>query len=176
MSSKFSKHPNHCWMPCAFPIPEPPKPEIQSAFRAVRNATNPNITIPANTSIQVLYPNEQYDLRNEYNTLTSTFIPATKGIYSIIASVEFIVTPPPTTPTDYRVLISILVNNIAVAIDNDFFNTRLGNNNIASVSTNIQLNAGDQVQIFVTSTIAGSIDSDPSSTHFEATRFPSPTI
>ena len=92
--------------------PEPPKPEIQSAFRAVRNATNPNITIPANTSIQVLYPNEQYDLRNEYNTLTSTFIPATKGVYSIIASVEFIVTPPPTTPTDYRVLISILVNNI----------------------------------------------------------------
>ncbi|SCM93633.1 Uncharacterized protein BWINRASL_01620 [Bacillus mycoides] len=173
MSSKNRQHFNPCNIPCAFPIPEPPRPELQSAFRAVRNETNAVIDVPAETVVQVLYPNEQYDLINEYNTFISTFIPATKGIYSIIASVEF--RPAEFPSPDYRLIIAIRVNNTQVAIDNDFFST-ITNNNIASVSTNTQLNAGDVVQISVRSSIAGTIISDPLSTHFEATRFPSPTM
>jgi hypothetical protein len=151
-------------------IQGPPGPVPQSAFRAVRDGTNASIPVVADTNVLVLYPNEQYDLINEYSTLTSTFIPATRGIYSIIASVEFSAD----TLDPYRVRITIRVNTINVAIDNDFFST-IGNNNVASVSTNIQLNAGDQVQVFVQSSVNGSIVSDPATTRFEATRFPSPT-
>ncbi|MEN1934211.1 hypothetical protein AAIE21_01080 [Paenibacillus sp. 102] len=158
--------------PVSCPIIQgPPIPVPQSAFRAVRDETNAVIDVPVDTTVQVLYPNEQYDLLNEYNTFISTFIPTTRGIYSIIASVEF---RPTTFPSpDYRVLIAIRVNNTQVAIDNDFFST-ITNNNIASVSTNIQLNAGDVVQVFVRSTLAGIIVSEPPSTRFEATRLSSP--
>ncbi|HDR7613193.1 TPA: hypothetical protein QCX47_004947 [Bacillus mycoides] len=165
-------------LPCAFPIPEPP--EIQSGFRAVRSTTNTPQAITAATITQVQYPNEQYDLRNEYTPLAtlpptipaSTFIPKSNGIYDIIASVLFATTVA-TPAAAYNLLISITVNNTAVASNSEL--TAEANNAI-SVSTNIQLKAGDQVQVFITSAEAGSITSNPAFTHFEATRLPSPTI
>lgn len=179
MSSNCGRNFNLSAVPCPVPSPiscpiiqGPPIPEIQSAFRAVRNETNTTINIPANTNMQVLYPNEQYDLINEYNTFISTFIPTTKGIYSIIASVELLFNAVPVL--GYDLLISIMVNNTAVASDSEDF-TR-NSNNIVSVSTNIELNAGDQVQVFVTSSTSGRIASNPATTHFEATRLPSPTM
>ncbi|PEY30795.1 hypothetical protein CN354_24140 [Bacillus cereus] len=171
MASKNRMHFSPCAFPSAFPLPIQGPTELQSAFRAVRDFINDSIPVAADTDVQVLYPNEQYDLINEYSTLTSTFIPTTKGIYSIIASVGFI---PVTFTNPYRVLITIRVNNTDVALDNDFFST-ISFGNVVSVSTNIQLNAGDQVQVFVRSSVAGEIISDPAATHFEVTRFPSPT-
>lgn len=169
MSSKNRLHFN----PCEFPLPIQGSSGStpQSAFRAVRDVTNASIPVPADTDVQVLYPNEQYDLINEHSTFTSTFIPETKGIYSIIASVQF---SPVTFINPYRVQIAIRVNNTDVSRDNDFFSIIPFDNDV-SVSTNIQLNAGDQVQVFVQSSVAGEIVSDPATTHFEATRFPSPT-
>lgn len=139
-----------------------------SAFRAVNTATS--IPVPANTNVKVLYSNEQYDLANEYNTAASTFIPAKKGIYSIIASVGFI---PNNVVNPYRVLLAIRVNGVDVARDNDFFST-INFRNDVTVSTNIQLNAGDIVEIFVQSSVVGSIGTEAASSRFEATRFPSP--
>lgn len=172
MSSNYRKHPDHCWNPCAFPISEPPRPEIQSAFRAVRNGTNEALTVIQDNPKQVLYPNQQYDLISEYDANTSNFSPAKKGIYSIIASVGF--TPDDPAEEDFRVTLSIKVGTDIVASDNEFYDE--GTNNIVSVSTNIQLKAGDVVQVLVTSTVTGKILSIPASTHFEATRFPSPTM
>lgn len=159
--------------PCEFPLPihGSSGPTLQSAFRVTRDVINPSISVPVDTDVQVFYPNEQYDLINEYSTHTSTFIPETKGIYSIIASVQF---SPVTFTNPYRVRIAIRVNNTDVARDNDFFSTISFDNDV-SVSTNIQLNAGDQVQVFVQSSVDGEIVSDPATTHFEATRFPFPT-
>ena len=38
-----------------------------------------NQPVPENTSVKVLFQDEQFDLANEYNPATSIFIPKTKG-------------------------------------------------------------------------------------------------
>ncbi|HDR3890806.1 TPA: hypothetical protein QCO65_005379 [Bacillus cereus] len=166
-------------LPCAYPIPEPPEPKIYSAFRAVSTALTPQTVNAANTQVQ--YQTEQYDLRDEYLTTAiigppaipaSTFIPKSNGIYDIIASVEFLSSA--ATFVAYDLVISITVGGTAVASDNEHF--AVSTNNIVSVSTNIQLKAGDQVQVFVTSTATGTIVSNRAATRFEATRLPSPII
>lgn len=67
------------------------------------------------------------------------------------------------------------------ASDNDFYGETFFNANAVSVNTILRLNAGDQVDVVVTSSVAGSIglnnmnpNSSNLSTHFEAARFPSP--
>ena len=172
-----------------FPIPEPP--EIQSGFRAVRVTPTPNLTISAavvaaGTPVQVIYPTEQYDLRYEYDTITippippgtldSSFIPKSKGIYSIIASVEFDPDGDTTVVSSLSlsIVITTTIGGTIVITDND--SIPAGGNNIVSVSTNIQLNAGDIVRVFVTTSVPGVIVSNPAATHFQATRFPSPTM
>ncbi|EEL34684.1 hypothetical protein bcere0019_20660 [Bacillus cereus Rock3-28] len=64
--------------------------------------------------------------------------------------------------------------NAAIAIDNDFFGP-IGFGNVVSVSTIIQLNAGDTVEIYVQSSIDGVLSPLEDGPHFEAARFPSPT-
>ncbi|KFN03723.1 ABC transporter permease [Bacillus clarus] len=143
-----------------------------SAFRAVSTA---NLNVPANTFVKVLFQNEQFDLANEYNPATSTFIPATRGVYSVLGTIAFI----PNNPNlDYRARVEIRVNgNPAIAIDNDFFGGGVNFSNAVNVSTILQLQAGDRVEIFAQSSIAGVIAlnvNGANSTHFEAARFPSP--
>lgn len=75
-------------------------------------------------------------------------------------------------------MVEIRVNgNPAVAIDNDFFGRGLNFANVVNVSTILQLEAGDRVEIFAQSSTSGIIranDNGVVSTHFEAARFPSP--
>lgn len=169
MSSKNRKDSNHCWIPCAFPIPEPVSIP-QSAFRAVNVTVEQSATADVPV-IPVLYPNEIFDLNNEYDPVTSTFTPKQDGVYLIIASVNFF----PDIETNYRVLILIRVNGVPVASDNDFFG-EIPIGDITSVSAILPLKAGDTVNVAVSSSTDGTILSTEfaSPTHFEAARFPSP--
>ncbi len=65
--------------------------------------------------------------------------------------------------------------NPAIAIDNDFFGPINFTNSVA-VSSIIQLNAGDLVEVFAQSSIAGVIGAAEDGAHFEAARFPSPKV
>ncbi|MED2186499.1 MULTISPECIES: ABC transporter permease [Bacillus cereus group] len=139
-----------------------------SAFRAVSTV---NQNVPANTFVKVLFQNEQFDLANEYNPATSIFIPKTRGVYSVIGTIAFI---PNNLNANYRARVEIRVNgNPAIAIDNDFFGP-INFANVVAVSSIIQLNAGDVVEVFAQSSVAGVISTVENSTHFEAARFPSP--
>ena len=141
-----------------------------SAFRAVSTV---NQNVPANTFVKVLFQNEQFDLANEYNPATSIFIPKTRGVYSVIGTIAFI---PNNLNVNYRARVEIRVNgNPAIAIDNDFFGP-INFANVVAVSSIIQLNAGDIVEVFAQSSVAGVISNVENSTHFEAARFPSPQV
>ncbi|KXY80401.1 ABC transporter permease [Bacillus anthracis] len=139
-----------------------------SAFRARNTVNQP---VPANTFVKVLFQNEQFDLANEYNPTTSIFIPKTKGVYSVIGTIGFF---PNDSSLNYRARVEIRVNgNAAIAIDNDFFGP-IGFGNVVSVSTIIQLHAGDQVEVYAQSSIDGVLSPSEDGSHFEAARFPSP--
>ncbi|PFL17042.1 ABC transporter permease [Bacillus cereus] len=141
-----------------------------SAFRAV-NTVDQNL--PANTFVKVLFQNEQFDLANEYNPATSEFTPKTRGVYSVIGTIGFF---PNDTNVNYRARVEVRVNgNAAIAIDNDFFGP-INFGNVVSVSTILQLHAGDFVEIFAQSSIDGVISSSEDGSHFEAARFPSPIV
>lgn len=143
----------------------------ESAFRAL-NLTMPQ-NVPANTFVKAVFPTEQFDLANEYNPITSTFRPKKDGVYSIIATIGF---SPNDQMLDYRTRIEIRVNGTtAIAIDNDFFGGNTPFVNAVSVSTIYNLEAGDRVEVFVQSSIAGTIVTSEDGSHFEAARFPSPT-
>lgn len=143
-----------------------------SAFRAVNTMNQP---VPENTPVKVLFQNEQFDLANEYNPATSIFIPKTKGVYSILGNITF---SPNDFNMNYRARVEIRVNgNPAIAIDNDFFGTGVFFNNDVSVTSILQLEAGDSVEVFAESSVAGVIVQNVNgvnTVHFEAARFPSP--
>lgn len=143
-----------------------------SAFRAVNSAKQ---SVAANTPMKVLYPNTQFDISSEYCPDTSSFTPKTNGVYSIIGFIGF---RPCAKNNDYRTRVEIRINgNSAIAIDNDFFGggTSSFANGVA-VSTIMYLKAGDYVEIYAESSVPGVILSLEGGSHFEAARFPSPTI
>jgi hypothetical protein len=143
----------------------------ESAFRAL-NLTMPQ-NVSANTFVKAVFPTEQFDLANEYNPITSTFRPKKDGVYSIIATIGF---SPNDQMLDYRTRIEIRVKGTtAIAIDNDFFGGNTPFVNAVSVSTIYNLEAGDRLEVFVQSSIAGTIVTSEDGSHFEAARFPSPT-
>lgn len=136
-----------------------------SAFRAA--ASTSQAIGPADIT-QIMYPDQEFDLNNEYDPGTSTFEPKQDGIYLIIASLAFV----PDVAANYSVRMFIVINDVNVAAaDNDFFGAPLTNNNHVSVSTITKLFKGDRVQIFAQAIIDGNTDPDPSFNHFEAARF-----
>ncbi|MFE5429600.1 hypothetical protein [Peribacillus simplex] len=141
----------------------------KSAFRAVNDVANQPVT--ADNQVKVLFPTEQFDLKDEYNPATSTFIPDKDGVYLIIASAQF--SPGNTDP--YRVRIVIRVNSTDVARDNDFFSTLNIDNDVA-VTTIVELEENDKVEVFLDSTLAGEIVSDSATTRFEAARLVSSDV
>ncbi|MBO1625716.1 hypothetical protein COE15_23455 [Bacillus cereus] len=140
-----------------------------SAFRAVNISSLQQI--PANTTVKVLYPNIQFDLANEFNSAASMFIPNTRGVYSLIASLLF---SPNNCNSSYRGRINIQVNGHEIAADNDFFGANIQIKNIISVSTIAQLKCEDIVEVFFLSNVAGTINIFNSISRFEGARFPSP--
>ncbi|PEA15092.1 hypothetical protein CON42_13280 [Bacillus thuringiensis] len=139
---------------------------FESAFRAFKS-TDQSVT--ANTLSIVTFETTQFDLNGEYDGV-STFIPQQDGVYLIITTIIF-------SPTDntlnYVTEVFITVNSTLIAGDDSFFGGNTGLLNAVTVSTIVQLNAGDMVQVQAGSTIDGAIAS-PLLTNFQAARFPSP--
>ncbi|PDY15550.1 ABC transporter permease, partial [Bacillus cereus] len=83
--------------------------------------------------------------------VTSTFMPKTRGVYSVLGNITF---SPNDINVNYRARVEIRVNgNTAIAIDNDYFGTGVFVNNDVSVTSILQLEAGDVVEIFAESSI-----------------------
>ncbi|MFD1953451.1 hypothetical protein ACFSL6_04500 [Paenibacillus thailandensis] len=141
-----------------------------SAFRAV-NATADQ-TVTANTPVvPVQYPNQIFDINNEYDTATSTFTPKQDGIYFIIASVSFF---PDDVMTNYRLVLNIRVNDFPIVTDDEFFGANpVPTGDQISVSGILKLEKGDKVTISLFPTTDGIIVADPRGTHFEASRLTS---
>ncbi|WP_235864078.1 hypothetical protein [Sutcliffiella halmapala] len=141
-----------------------------AAFRAVNNT--PQRVDEADTFYKVLFQDEQFDIGGIYNANTSTFVPREDGIYYVAGTVTFF---PDNTIDPYRVRVEIRVNGVSVAADNDYWGEGVLVN-VINVATILQLEAGDLVEIFLTSTTPGEIllnsDTQPIySTRFEASRF-----
>ncbi|MDP1418437.1 ABC transporter permease [Peribacillus simplex] len=163
-----------------------------SAFRANKN-TPQLYEAAVNPSVKVLYQTEQFDLANEYNPHISTFIPTEDGVYEITAKVSFC---PSKSKSDnssknnndncncdyckithsskegYVASISINVNGDDLDTDIDFFekSSPIG----LSVTTILQLQAGDRVQVIFSAGANGVILAEAPLTNFQAARFPSP--
>ncbi|MBD1383441.1 C1q-like domain-containing protein [Metabacillus arenae] len=141
-----------------------------SAFRAVNTATS--IPFPvANTFGRVLFSNEQFDLANEYNPATSTFVAKTAGIYFFTSAIIF---RPNNLNVDYEVQLQFTVNGSAPDVEVDYTGFNAAIFNVVEVNDILRLNAGDRVEVIALSTTPGSILAD-SRVRFAGARFPSPT-
>ncbi|MEK4011972.1 hypothetical protein [Peribacillus sp. FSL M8-0224] len=171
-----------------------------SAFRANKNT--PQLYEAALTpSVKVLFQTEQFDLADEYNPHISTFIPTKDGIYEITAKVSFCPSKSKSNDSSknkkdnckcdyckknhsskdkkkhflkegYVASIAINVNGDDLDIVNDFFGKSrpIG----LSVTTILQLQAGDWVQVIFSAGANGEILAETLLTNFQAARFPSP--
>ncbi|TKI27728.1 ABC transporter permease [Bacillus mycoides] len=138
-----------------------------SAFKAISGVDQ---SVAANTFVKVLYQNEQFDLANEYNPVTSTFIPLTKGVYNLIASVAFF----PNVPgTPFKVFINFRINGRNLGGDSEFQGA-IALSNIILTTDIEQLNARDIVEVFASATVPGTFFAVEDQTRFAVSRVPSP--
>jgi C1q domain len=111
-----------------------------SAFRALSSAEGQNI--PPGVLTKLVFPREVFDLNNEYDPATSTFVPQQSGIYTIITNV-FSVSLPPS-----EIGVGIRVNDTIV--EPDFDEEESSNvSSTPSLSLILQLQAGDRVDVAV---------------------------
>lgn len=143
---------------------------ILSAFRAV-NTTETRLAPGVRTKI--FYPVVEYDLANEYNAATSIFIPKVKGIYSLIATLSTI--RDEGDSSEYVLSLEIQVNGNVVAIANNYKGPIPAGNQVI-VTTDIQLQANDKVEVFAQSghSVTTLPNGPVASAAFSATRLPSP--
>jgi ribosomal protein L6P/L9E len=137
--------------------------------------------------LKVNFPNQQFDLGNEYDPATSTFIPAMAGVYIIQATITF---QPNFNDRDINFFAraNIRLNgNFVKGVDTGY---RLAGNlvgaqnppNIVTVSTILQLEAGDRVDVTAQSSRAVnitpqiSVEDNVEATYFTAARLPSPNV
>lgn len=154
---------------CQFCLPCPPGPpgptDALSAFRAIKEDLQPFI---ANTENKILFEIEEFDTNNDYDPLTSTFIPNQSGIYTIHASYSILASAAlPSITTE----IFIRVNSITRSASE---NTAVANDGLLAVSATaiLNLNAGDTVEVFMSSNDNGVIVGTdiPGYTNFQAVR------
>ncbi|KYG25861.1 C1q-like domain-containing protein [Bacillus gaemokensis] len=139
-----------------------------SGFRAANTAAS--IPIPvANQYVKVLFSNKQFDLDNEYNATTSTFIAKTAGVYHFNASIIF----QADINIDYQLGIAVTVNRNSSDVDNEFSDENSPFMTTLEINTIVQLNAGDSVEIFALSSTPGQIIARED-IRFAGARFPSP--
>lgn len=122
------------------------------AFRALKEDIQ---TLTANESTKITFEQEQFDIGNIYNPNASTFVPRESGVYYVAASFTFA----PNENVPYRTRADIVVNDVTVQVDNDYWD-QLNNLNVVTVSAVLQLQAGDFVEIFGQSTTDGDIEPD----------------
>ncbi|WP_404445866.1 hypothetical protein LG307_20230 [Sutcliffiella horikoshii] len=125
----------------------------------------------ADELVKVFFTGVQFDNGDIYNANTSTFVPSEDGVYFVAGKVTFF---PKNDAIPFRARLEVRVNGESVAADNEYFLSGVVPSmvfaNIVNTSTILQLQAGDLVEIFFTSTSRGIIDDDRdgSSTRFEA--------
>ncbi|MGE7856264.1 MULTISPECIES: collagen-like triple helix repeat-containing protein [Bacillus] len=140
--------------------------EPQSAFSAKKNIPQQYGNFDSSL---VTYESEVFDLNDEYDPITSTFIPKQSGVYSVLASISI-----STNVADKALVLIIEVNSSAELVDNEAVPSFFLFDPVISVSGILFLNAGDKVTVRHSSSGPGSINSTQSTVHFEAARFPSP--
>ncbi|WP_428911819.1 hypothetical protein [Niallia sp. Krafla_26] len=155
--------------PCCCPNnQQPPIPVPQSAFRAIKNNTSQSIE---NNLELVTFEIEEFDLNNEYIPGNlSAFVPQQDGVYLIRASIAYTTNDP--TADNLAALVIVLngdptgAGNI-LEVKNDYMLE--GIQNITTITSIIQLQAGKPVQIYAASREPGSISSGLLA-NFEAAR------
>ncbi|WGT41434.1 ABC transporter permease [Lysinibacillus sp. 1 U-2021] len=143
---------------------------IYSAFRADTSGSLDQIldgTLPVE---KVFFKNEIFDIENEYDSSTSTFTAKHSGVYHFIASLHFL---PLSFVKDFQVRVQIFVNGSVNAADVEFQGTESSFTLGIEINSIVQLNAGDYVEVFASSTIRGILVQDLGNT-FAGARFPSP--
>lgn len=138
-----------------------------SAFKAISAVDQ---SVAANTFVKVLYQSEQFDLANEYNAATSIFIPLTKGVYNLIASVAF---SPNVQGTPFKVFITFRINGRVLGGDSEFQGA-IALSNIILTTDIQQLNARDIVEVVASATVPGKFFAVEDQTRFAVSRVPSP--
>lgn len=129
-------------------IRKPCKHVFKSAFKAISNRNQ----IVGTTSIpQVLFGKEIFDLGNEYNPDTSTFIPKRCGTYRLFTSIVF----NRTTRETFDVNLLVTVNDIVSDITGTA--TVSSESVLITASGVLRLRSGDNVQVFVASNVDGII-------------------
>lgn len=125
--------------------------DTTSAFLAFRNIREPQ-PLPANAFTKVIYPSEQYDFNNEYDTATGNFIPKKSGIYTLIASIDFLPDPQSADLNTLELLIRVNGNSVALNFE------LIRGEGIVTVSAVQQLQTGDTVDVLARSFISGNIN------------------
>ncbi len=116
-----------------------------SGFAAIANEAQRITNIPTKVTI---YGQEEFDINNEYNPATSTFIPQQSGLYSTAASLIF---TPDNPNTPYIAGIIVRVNGVNKLYDQGN-TTGLSTLDVSGI---LQLQAGDRVEVFAAMTTPG---------------------
>jgi hypothetical protein len=129
----------------------------QSAFRAIKNTPTP---IPAAfTNFRVSFNNEQFDLNNEYNSVTSLFTAEEAGVYLFTATLLF---NPNNDNIDYEFVVQLRINGVgAIDLDGDYTGFNAAFTNIVDLSEILRLEAGDTVEVIALSTTPGVVIAEP---------------
>ncbi|MGF2614703.1 ABC transporter permease [Rossellomorea vietnamensis] len=123
-----------------------------SAFRAVSLEDQ---QIEAEEATKVFFREEAFDLGREYQRRNSLFVPRRDGVYLIQGTLSF---APDSFDENYRTRVDIRINgNPYEAADNDFWGSGLEIENVVQVSAILQLEAGDEVEIYAESSASGTI-------------------
>ncbi|RIW29214.1 ABC transporter permease [Bacillus salacetis] len=123
-----------------------------SAFRAVSLRDQ---EVEAAEETKVFFQREEFDLGREYQRRQSIFTPRRDGVYLIQGTISF---APDSFEENYRARVEIRVNgNPYEAADNDFWGTDVEIENVVQVSAILQLEAGDEVEILMESSVPGTI-------------------
>lgn len=129
-------------------VRKPCKKVFKSAFRAIANKNQPVGTI---ASPNVLFGIEKFDLGNEFNPVTSTFIPKHSGTYRFFSSVVFT----KTTTETFDIFLLITVNGIVSSITGQI--SVSSETVVVTASGALRLRSGDKVNVSLASNGVGII-------------------
>ncbi|MGM0875623.1 MAG: hypothetical protein ACQEWV_12655 [Bacillota bacterium] len=142
--------------------------EPESAFRAEKLSGAQDYTA---NNLKVTYPDQVFDLNDEYDPATSTFVPKQSGVYSICASLFFLRND---SDIDAFLELTIRVNGMDRVEGRQFVAAGIGGfSPVIDICSIIELQANQMVDVSFFANQSGSIQPAPFSTHFEAARFPS---
>jgi len=130
--------------------------KVRSAFRAIKNLPTQIPTV--NTNFKVSFNNEQFDLNNEYNSNTSTFVARSAGVYLFTATLIF---DPINENVDYEFGMNLRVNAVSRDVEADYTGFNAAFFNTVDLSEIVMLNEGDIVEVFAFSTTPGTVIAEP---------------